>query len=194
MLPAAPHVAAPSIAIAAIPFDDPWGLVLGAVAVAALLFLLWSQSGARPLLLGGLAGLAVALGALAADRLVVTDREAVEGLFERLAAAAEAGDTATILDAFDPAVAPPRAEAERALREFRAEEVRVTRIDVVSAGRGPGRRARADLLAHVRGSFQGNAAGPGNFLVDLAVDLHESAGRWLITGFERRDGHPPGRR
>ncbi len=183
-----------SPAPATIPFENPWGLVLGAAALGALLLLLWSQSGSRPLFLSGLAAAAVAVGALAADRLVVTDREAVVGLFDRLAMAAEAGDTATILDAFDPAVAPPRAEAERALGEFRADEVRVTRIDVAVEGRGPGRRARADLLVHARGTFQGAAAGPGNLLVDLVVDLREASGRWLITDFDHRDGQRMNRR
>ena len=185
-------VAAPTVA--ALPFDDAWGLVLGAAGAAALLFLLWSQSGSKPLLLSGVAAVAVAMGAFAADRFVVTDREAVEGLFERLAVAAEAGDSATILGAFDPAAAPPRAEAERVLGEFRPDEVRVTRIDVAVDGRGAGRRARADLLVHARGTFQRAASGPGNLLVDLGVDLREASGRWLITDFEIRDGRVPGRR
>lgn len=182
-----------SLPIATVPFEDAWGLALGAFGVAALLFLLWSQSGSRPLLFGSMAGLAVAVVTLAADRIVVTDREAVAGLFDRLAAAAQAGDTATILDAFDTDSQQIRTEADRTLERFRPDEVKVTRVDVTIDGRGPGRRARAELLVHARGTLRGDVAGPGTLLLDVDVGLRENAGRWLITDFDFPDRRLPGR-
>lgn len=179
--------------IAMVPFDDAWGLALGAFGVAALLFLFWSQSGSRPLLFGSVAGLAVAVLTLAADRIVVTDREAVAGLFDRLAAAAQVGDTATILGAFAPGSEQRRTEADRTLERFRPDEVKVTRIDVAVDGRGPGRRARAELLVHARGTLRGDVAGPGTLLLDVDVDLRENAGRWLITDFDFPDRRLRGR-
>lgn len=181
--------------LAAVPFDAPWPLVVAALAVAAVCLLLWSQAGQRPFLVAMVVSLVVAAGAIVADRVVVTDRERVEDLFPRLARAAEAGDAATILDAFDPDVAIPRAEAERALREFHPEEVRITRLDVTLHGPPDDRRARAEILAHARGDarFTGGA-GPVAVLVDLSVDLRKAGDRFLITGFRERPGNPIERR
>jgi len=180
--------------LAVVPCHDSWPIVLGAGVLAAILVLLWSQSGTRGLLPAAMVALVVAGASAAIDRIVVTDREAIENLFDHLATAAERADAATILAAFDPAVEPPRAAAEQALRDFRPEEVRITRIDVALQGTGPGRSARADLLVHARGNFQGaGGIGAGAFLVDLRVDLRESGGSWLITDFDAREGRP-GRR
>lgn len=178
--------------LASVPFESAWPAAIGAVAVAVACLLLWSQAGDRRLLAASLLSLVVAGVAVLADRLVITDREAVENLFESLARAAERGDAATILDAIDPAMLPVRLEAERALREFRPDEVRITRCDVTVEGAGPDRRARADLLVHARGAL-GAGGGPANLLVDLRVDLRHDAGRWLVADFEAREGRP-GRR
>lgn len=188
-MPTIPHLA--TLPVAAVPFDTPWPVVLVAGAAAVLFLLLWSQAGRRPFLIGMILSLAVAAGAIVADRVVVTDRERVEALFPRLAVAAEAGDAATILAAFDPAFDIPRAEAERALREFRPEEVRITRLEVTVSGPPEDRRARADLLARVRGDARGpGMAGPAAALLDLSVNLRKIGDRFLITGVTHHEGNP----
>lgn len=188
MIPLLRHAALP---VAAVPFDSSWPVVLVAGAVAALCLLHWSQAGQKPSLAAMILALAVAAGAVVADRVVVTDRERVEELFPRLARAAEAGDAATILAAFDPALGLPRDKAERALREFRPEEVRITRLDVVVRGPPEDRRARAELLVHTRGDVRG-AGGGGAVaaLLELSVDLRKDGDRFLITDFTARSGNP----
>lgn len=184
-----PRLAA--LPVAAVPFDSSWPVVVAAGAAAGLFLLLWSQAGRRAFLVAMILAVVVAAGAIVADRVVVTDRERVEDLFPRLAAAAVAGDAATILNAFDPAFDIPRAEAERALREFRPEEVRITRLEVTVSGPPADRRARADMLAHVRGDARGGGmAGPAAALLDLSVDLRKDGDRFLITGVTHHTGNP----
>lgn len=182
----------PVAMLASMPFDSSLPLVGSCGFLAGVALLLWSQSGTRGYLIAIVAAAAIGVTAFLADWAVVTDREQVEGLFPRLARAAEAGDTATILAAFDPAMIPPRAEAERALREFRPESVRVTQLDVTLSGPESDRRARAGMLIHARGDARGSGgmAGPLTTLIDLDVDLRKAEGRFLITGFDADLGRP----
>jgi hypothetical protein len=181
--------------VAVVPFDSSLPIVVGSAVVGAVSLLLWSQSGQRGF--GVLIAAAVAVAGLAilCDWAVETDREQVERLFPRLAVAAEEGDVASILDTFDPAALPRRAEAERALREFHPEEVRVTRLDVTVTGPPDNRTARADLLVHVRGDAGAtDMAGPVSALIDLAVSLRKVEGRFLIVDFEPEQARPIDRR
>ena len=179
-----------------VPFHDAWPWAIGCAVVAGVSLLLWSQAGQRGFLVAMAASIVVGVGCGLADWLVVTDREQIERLFPRLAEAAEAGDSATILAALDPALSPLRAEAERALREFHPEEVRITRLDVVLEGPAETRRARAGMLIHTRGDARGAGGVTGAIaaLIDLTVDLRKDGGRFLITDFEAEAARPTDRR
>jgi hypothetical protein len=178
-----------------IPFHDAWPGAIGCFIAAGICLLLWSQAGQRAFLLAMAAALVLGSAALAADWLVVTDREQIERLFPTLAQAAEAGDTATILDSLDPSLDPLRAEAERVLREFHPDEVRITSIDVTVTGPESDRRARADMIIHARGEARSGGAGAlVSTLIDLAVDLRKVGRRFLITDFEADAARPMDRR
>jgi hypothetical protein len=178
-----------------IPFHDAWPGAIGCFIAAGICLLLWSQAGQRAFLLAMAAALVLGSAALAADWLVVTDREQIERLFPTLAQAAEAGDTATILDSLDPSLDPLRAEAERVLREFHPDEVRITSIDVTVTGPESDRRARADMIIHARGEARSGGAGATvSTLIDLAVDLRKVGRRFLITDFEADAARPMDRR
>lgn len=178
------------------PFDDAWPWALGSAVVAGISLLFWSQAGQRGFLVAMALALVVGVGCLLADWLVVTDREQIERLFPRLARAAEMGDTETILAALDPSLSPLRSEAERALREFRPEEVRITRLDVTLEGSAEARFARAEMLIHTRGDARGvgGVSGPLSALIDLTVDLRKAGGQFLITDFEAEAARPTDRR
>lgn len=178
------------------PFHDAWLWAIGCAVVAGVFLLLWSQAGHRAFLVAMAAAIVVGVGCLLADWLVVTDREQIEILFPRLARAAEAGDAATILATLDPTLAPLRNEAERALREFHPEEVRITRLDVALTGPAEARLARAEMLIHTRGDARGagGASGPLSALIDLRVDLRKDGDRFLITDFEAEAARPTDRR
>jgi hypothetical protein len=178
------------------PFHDAWPWAIGCAVVAGVSLLLWSQAGQRVFLVAMAAALVVGVGCLLADWLVVTDREQIERLFPKLARAAETGDTGAILAALDPSLSPLRSEAERALREFRPEEVRITRLDVTLNGPAETRLARAEMLIHTRGDARGagGVSGPLAALIDLTVDLRKEGDRFLITDFKADAARPTDRR
>lgn len=178
------------------PFDDAWPWTIGCAAMAGVSVLLWSQAGQRGFLVTMAAALFVGVGCVLADWLVVTDREQIEQLFPRLARAAETGDTEAILAALDPSLSPLRSEAERALREFRPEEVRITRLDVTLKGPVEARLARAEMLIYTRGgeSGVGGVSRPLSALIDLTVDLRKAGDQFLITDFEADAARPTDRR
>ena len=178
------------------PVHDAWPWAIGCAVVAAVSLLLWSQAGQRAFLVTMAAALVVGVGCLLADWLVVTDREQIERLFPKLARAAETGDTEAIFAALDPSLSPLRSEAERALREFRPEEVRITRLDVTLNGPSEARLARAEMLIHTRGDARGagGVSGPLSALIDLTVDLRKEGDQFLITDFEAEAARPTDRR
>jgi len=195
MLPVAilgPSAAQVACLATILPVESPWVWIVGAVGMAGLAFLVWAQSGdARFLGVAVLAGL-VGGGAAVVDRIVVTDRERIEELFPSLAAAAEAGDVGTVLAAFDPESAAPRELAEKLLRQFDAEEVRVTSMEVEIPGTSAAGRARASFLVRTRGTLGG--ATPVNALIDFDVDLRKVEGEWRVSDFEIPEGRRIDRR
>jgi hypothetical protein len=82
------------------------------------------------------------------------------------------------------------------LREFRPEEVRITRLDVTLNGPAEARLARAEMLIHTRGDARGagGVSGPLSALIDLTVDLRKDGDQFLITDFEAEAARPTDRR
>lgn len=156
------------------PFESSTPLVFAAVVVAGISAYAWLQTRARSWLALGILAASAAIGLFLLDRLVETDREYIEALFPRLAAAAELQDVDTIIAAIDPDLRPLRADAERAIKEIRPTTVLITRLDVSLDSPGA---ATADLIVRVSGS-------PGTTLTALRVTLQKKAGEWLVTDAE----------
>ena len=167
------------------PFENALPLVAGCGAAAVVAVVLWLRTMARAWLVLALAAMLAGTAALTADLLVVTDREALEELFPRLARAAERGDVDTVLTAIDPAAGPLRADAERALARARASTVWITKLDIdLEPGRSP-RTARVDMIVRVTGNWIDG--GSGTAIVRLDVRMRKDGDRWLVTA---ADGVP----
>jgi hypothetical protein len=168
-----------------VPFENALPLVAGCGAAAVVAVVLWLRTMARAWLVLALAAMLAGTAALTADLLVVTDREALEELFPRLARAAERGDVDTVLAAIDPAAGPLRADAERALARARASTVWITKLEIdFEPGRAP-RTARVDMIVRVTGNWIDG--GSGTAIVRLDVRMRKDGDRWLVTA---ADGVP----
>ena len=177
----------PAVLVAAmLPVESPWSWVSVAALVAALSFLAWAQSADPRFLVAMALAFLVGAGAIATDRLVVTDREWIETMFLRLAQAAEEGDDATILAAFAPEAHEVRDAAAEILAQFTAEEVRITTMEVDVPAGNAATTARATFLVRTRGTLRGST--PVNGLIDFDVTLHKDGDRWLIADFEIPEG------
>lgn len=168
--------------LALVPCEDSLPIVGGCGLAAVAGLVVWLRTAGRAWLVGSVLAVAYGAAALSADLLVVTDREALQAFFPRLARAAEAGDVETVLAAIDPALRPLRAEAEQALARARPTAILFTRMEIVVDPGSPSRTARADLIVRVTGRWLEGGVGTG--LVGLDVRLRKEGERWLITAVE----------
>ena len=81
------------------PFESSLPLVVASVLCGLIAAYIWTRNQTMPLLAIAVMCFLTALGFWITDRLVVTDREYLEDLFPRLAAAAEQQDISTIVAA-----------------------------------------------------------------------------------------------
>lgn len=161
------------------PYESSAPLLLSGLSLAALSLFLWLRTQSRVWLILALLAASGGLGAFIADRLVETDREHLEALFPKLAAAAERHDLGPIIAVLDPELHALRAEAERAIKKVRPTEVRITKLDVLVDSDASPPAATASLIVRIAGHNQ-VAGGPGIAIVGVRVELKKKAGRWLI--------------
>ncbi|MBM3956078.1 MAG: hypothetical protein FJ309_15960 [Planctomycetes bacterium] len=178
-----------------IPFEQSTAVVvgMGLLAIAAGAWFVHARVRTAAVACALLAALAA--GADLADRLVVTDREAVEDLLPRLAAAAERRDAATVLASIDATIRPLRDETQGLLDRLCPTEIRITKLEVDVDRSITPRTATAELLVR----YVGDVGGPGSpatgqTLVPLVLRLHKPAGRWLVTEARIDDDVPLGGR
>lgn len=165
--------------------DSTPAIVLG-VLLEALLALVLLKTGRRAALaaMGGVLVL-VALAVLV-ERWVVTDREQLEELFARLAAALAARDADTVLAAIDPAAARVRSDARRVLAAARLDEVTITDLRIALRPRGQPSTAEADLTA--RASSRPGRGSPASQSVvgRFLIQLRKEQDRWLIESYQEQ--------
>lgn len=174
------------------PFESSLPIAIACAVAAGIAAFIWTKAGTRPWLV--LAGLALAAGvaAVVADRLVVTDREELEALLPRLAAAAEREDVDTILAAIDPAARDVREEARRVMSQVKPTEVRITRLKIeVDDGKQP-REAKAALIVRVMGTLLEPGGGQSSGLAEVHLGLRKVQSTWLVIEAES-DAARPGR-
>jgi hypothetical protein len=161
------------------PFEDSLPLVLAALALAGVALFAWLKTLSRLWLIIALLAATAGIAAIVADRLVSTDREHIEALFPRLAAAAERQDIDTILASIDPELRPLRADAEKVLKQVKPTEVAITKLDIAVDSKKSPPAATVDLLVRVTGNVLADGM-PGTVLVGLRVVMVKKGATWLV--------------
>jgi ABC-type transporter MlaC component len=174
------------------PFENSLPLVLACLALAGIALFAWTKTISRLWLIIALLAATAGIAAIVSDRLIETDREHLQALFPRLAAAAERQDIDTILASLDPELRPLRADAEKVLKQVRPTEVVITKLDVtVDAEKSPP-AATADMIVRVSGNVVGEGT-PGTVLVGLRVEMLKKGGKWLVRDAGVQEPGRPGR-
>jgi hypothetical protein len=155
------------------PYEDSYLVAIPSLAGIALFA--WTKTTSRLWLIVALLTATAGIAWFVADHLVETDREQLQALFPRLAAAAERGDIDTILASLDPELHPLRADAEKVLRQVKPTEVAITKLDVTVDPPA----ASVDMIVRVTANVGGDGT-PGTVLVRLQVLMHKKAGTWLV--------------
>ena len=171
------------------PFESSMPLVvIGLVAAVAAGWYGLTTGSRGGLVTASFAALA-AIACFVADRAVVTDREALEALFPRLAAAAAAQDIDILLAAVAPELRPLREQVATVLREVKPTNVEVTRTVIEVAP--DGKRATADLVVRL----SGNVIDRGTRSTGVAavlVALEKRGDRWLVVDAKESRVRPGG--
>jgi hypothetical protein len=170
------------------PFESSTPLVVICLVAAAACGWYGLSSGSRGGLIAGALALVIGGACFIADRTVVTDREYLEALFPRLAAAAEKKDIDTLLAAIAPELRPLQDEVSEIMDQVKPREVRITRTQIeVNAS---GRAATADLFVRASGTMDNGTQGTG--IAGVLVTLEKRDGVWLITDAEESEVRPGG--
>jgi hypothetical protein len=163
--------------------EDPTTLlIICGVAILVLLgFFFKSGRGVLLLAIGGVV-LLMAL-ALLVDALVATDREAVESVIYKCAAAAEANQMNEIRDQIAPAANAVRREADRWIGQARLTSVYITamRVEVNRQANPPTAQAIFHVIA--QGSLNDrNMPIAGAYNGVATVDFVKQGNRWWVNG------------
>jgi len=159
------------------------GVVLGLATGAA-----WASTGKRWLL--AVFGLVVLLtaGGLIAERMIVTDREAVEATLVEIAADVESNDIPALLRHIYSGAPRVKADAEAELPNYRFTECRVTKvhsIDVDAASEPRSAVVEFNIIAG--GSFRQGGFEVSDQRIPRWVQLHlvrEQDGRWAVQDYK----------
>jgi hypothetical protein len=168
-------------------FDAPLYIVLIALVLGVLLGVAWTSSGRKELLyaLGALVLLTVVM--LIAERLVVTDREAIRAKLAEIAGDVEANDVERVTAHIAKGNPSLVQEAQNEMPHYDFTECRVTKIHKidVDASAEP-RSAVVEFNVRVDGKFgQGGLEirGPGLRWIQLHM-VREEDGQWRVQDYD----------
>ena len=171
--------------------ESPWPILLIGIAVEAVLAIALLRSGQGKMLWAmlGVAGLLVV--GLVVERLVVTDREAVENTLDTAVAAVEANDLNRLLECISPSAQKTRADARWALGRVEFRKARITDLEITINRLTSPPTAKAKFHAIGTGRDRLGESPYPSFMRPVTVNLRREKGRWLIGDYSVEDFQAP---
>ena len=169
--------------------ESPWPILLIGIAVEAVLAVMLLRTGQGRMLWAMLGVAAVVLVGLAVERLVVTDREAVENTLDACVAAVKANDINRLLECISPAAPQVRAEARFVLDRFEVQKAALTDLEITINRLTNPPTAKAKFRAIGAGRDRKGEFPYQGFAEIVTVELRLEGDRWLVSGYqpENRD-------
>lgn len=163
--------------------EDPTPTLVGAALIIALLILALVKTG-RGVLLYAIAGVILLTALiLVAERLVVTDREAISDTLSEAVVALEANDPQALGKLIDP-TSPMLREAAREMAQVNIQKVTFSRLDVKVNRHTSPATAEADFMGYVNGRDRRGELPYENFTGRFIVRFRRDGDRWLMTGYD----------
>jgi hypothetical protein len=168
-------------------FENPWRLLLIGVAVEAVLVFLLFQTGRGKILWAIIAVAILTAAALIVERLVVTDREAVEMTLDAAVAAVEADNEKQLLACIAPSAKSPQEDARWVLKNIKVEEAHLSGLEVTvnRATRPP--TAEAKFSAFGFASLKNGLVSQEGYKRHVTVRLRQQGDRWLVEDYTIED-------
>lgn len=163
--------------------ESPVPYLLIGLAIESMLLIVYLQT-RRTVLLGAiLAVAAIVAGGVLVERVVVTDREAIERTVYELAASIEADDVQAVLTFISPQAKRTKRDAKREMDRYAIELARIIsplQIEFLRQTSPP--TARAEFRAIVKAA-EGRSGFGGTGRLDFVLTFSKEDGRWLLLGY-----------
>jgi len=170
--------------------EHPFTIVAVGVAILLGLGAAWSNTGRKELLFAMVAALVVLVAAIVTERLVVTDREAIELTLNQIARDVQSNNHYAVKRHIHPSAPELKKKAEAELPNYQFTECRVTKIHQIDVDtHAEPRSAMVELNIIVSGTFKyGGFEGTGTYprWVRLHM-LRDKDGRWTVVEYEHDD-------
>ena len=169
--------------------ESPWPILLIGIAVEAVLAVMLLRTGQGRLLWAMLGVGAVVLVGLVVERLVVTDREAVENTLDACVAAVKANDINRLSECISPTAPQVRAEARFVLGRVEVQKAAITDLEITINRLTSPPTAKAKFRAIGAGRDRKGEFPYQGFAEFITVELRLEGDRWLVSGYqpENRD-------
>jgi len=164
--------------------ENPMPIIFLGIFAEAILGVILVRTGRGAVLLVMIGVLAVVLGGVGLEALVVTDREQVEAALEGAAAAFVANDLDRVLTFIAPDAQGTRNAAREVLGWARFEQIKITNLEITVVRTTSPPTARAKLIALVTArERRGDFALVGH-PVNVEIQLQQAGDRWLVIAHD----------
>jgi len=170
--------------------ESPWPILFIGIAVEAVLAFLLLRTGQGKFLIAMLGVAAFVVVGLVVERLVVTDREAVEQTLDAAVAAVRKNDLNGVLDCISPSAQDDRNHIRWVLGRVDVQEAHISDLDIKVNRLTSPPTADAKFLAVGRGKDKKGEWPYQGFAHRVVVQLRLEGGRWLVTGYDFPDTDP----
>jgi hypothetical protein len=170
--------------------ESPWPILFIGIAVEAVLGMMLMQSGRGKYLVAMIGAAVVVLIGLVVERLVVTDREAVEQTLDAAVVAVRNNNLNGLLDCIDPKAQEPRDLSRWVLNRCEVQEGHISDLQITVNRLTNPPRAEAKFLAVGKGRDRMGEFPHEAFAQRVVVQLQLQGNRWLVTGYKLLDFEP----
>jgi hypothetical protein len=170
-----------------------WVLLVALFVVAAILGAMWAATGRREPLWGAAVLIALMPVLWIVERLVVTDREAVETTLHVIAADVKSNNRAAVMSHIYSQAPLLRQQAQGEIANYQFTECKINKIHSIEVNsESKPRSAAAEFNVYVSGTFQvGNEPFTGDFFRRIHLDLvQEADGQWRVANYSHENPFP----
>jgi hypothetical protein len=171
--------------------ESPWPILFIGIAVEAVLAFLLLQTGRGKFLIAMIGVAAIVGVGLIVERLVVTDREAVENTLDAAVAAVKRNDLAGALGCISPSAEAPRNLTRWVFGRVDFQEAHIGDLDIKISRLSSPPTADAKFLAVGKGKDRKGEWPYQGFAQHVTLQLRLEGGRWLVTGYKLEDLQKP---
>ena len=171
--------------------ESPWPILvigIGVEAVLAVILLRTGRGWALWAMLG--VGLLTFMG-LGLERLVLTDREAVEDTLDACAAAVEANDLDRLLQYISPTAPKTQNDARFVLGEVEVRKARINNLEITVNRLTSPPTAKAKFRARGTGRDRKGEYPYQGYATKVVVNLRREGDRWRVADYTIEDPHLP---